>query len=454
VILQPSALSSRHDRKAAWALAPLAPALLAAALAAVDARRSFTLAEVERVLGTRHAWRSLVPFDPADPSGALYQVALKGWLHAGGQEWVTRAPSVAAVALTAIVVALLGARLFDRTVGLVAGTIFATTASIAGLGRTVDPVPLAVLAATVATWLFVCALESGSISLWGLYVVTTVASVYLHASALTLLGAHALAAALAPGRMRRRGAVALAAAIAGSFPAAIPIVLHRRHAVDALVQPSAADVGRAVHDAVGRNGVLLGLAAVGVLALLLRPLPRAEPWKTTLLATAAALPLAGALALSMVRPSLDARYLAVSVPAWSLLAAAGFRTLRREVGVLALAALLALAGLRLADVVRRTPENWRAAVATAFAARQPEDRVVVAPGRAISAFAFYAGPDRGSLTPKGPATLVVVRAPDAAGAIAAGRASVQPPAYALRDIRRLGGLLWLQRWERTGLPAG
>jgi mannosyltransferase len=453
VILQPSAHAGRQRRRLAWALAPALPGLLAAVLASIAARRSFSLTEVEWVLTTRQPWRALVPFDPADPSGALYRVALKGWLHAGSQEWIARVPSIAAFALAASVVSLLGGRLFDRRVGLAAGLVFAATASMAGLGRSVGPLPLAVLAVAVATWLVAVAIESDALAAWAAYVPVAAAAVYLHASAVLVLAAHGVAAAISPA-VRRRALLAAALVALAAIPAAVPVVLHRRHLVDALAQPSLEDVGRAVHDAVGRNGALLGLAAVGVLALLLLRVPRAEPWKTTLLVAAAVLPLAGTLALSMVRPSLDPRYLAVSVPAWSLLVATGMRMLRREVALVALGGLLALSGLRLADVVGETPETWRSAVAAAFAAREPDDRVVGAPARAIGALAYYAGAGRGSVSPKGPTVFVVVRARDLQASVAAARATVRPPAYALRDTQRLSRMLWLQRWERTGLREG
>jgi uncharacterized membrane protein len=451
VILQPSTVPRRRSRELLWGLAAVVPGLLAAALASIAVRRSFSLAEIERVFETRRPWRSLVPFDPADPSGALYQAALKGWLHLGSQEWVARVPSIAAFALTAFVVCMLGSRLFDRRVGLVAGTVFATTAFSVGLARAAGPLPLAVLAVTVATWLLVRALESDAIGWWSGYVVAAVAAVYLHASAAPVLTAHACAVVLWPRELRRRQAFTAVPVAGATVAALVPAVLHRRHLVDALAQPSLTDIGRTVHDVVGRNGVLLALAAAGVLALLLLRFPRAEPWKTTLLVAAAVLPPAAALTLSMLRPSLDARYLAVSVPAWSLLAAAGLRMLRLEVAAVALAGLLALAGLRLVDEVRKTPENWRAAVTRAFAVKEPGDRLVAAPARAISAVAFYAGPGRGSLTPGGPTTFVLARARDATTALYEGRHVVLPPAYALRDSTRFGGNLWLQRWERTGL---
>jgi hypothetical protein len=451
VILQPSSTPTRNGRELLWRLAPVVPGLVAGGLASIAVRRSFSLSEIEHVLDTRQSWRSLVPFDPADPSGALYEAVLKGWLHIGSREWVARVPSIAAFALTAVLVCVLGSRLFDRRVGLAAGTVFATTAFSVGLARTAGPLPLAVLAVTAATWLLVRALESDAIAWWACYVVVAVAAAYLHGSVVPVLVAHACAFALWPGERRRRPAFTAVPVALATGAALTPAVLHRRHLVEALTQPSLTDIGRTVHDAVGRNGVVLALAAAGVLALLLLRFPGAEPWKTTLVVASAVFPPAAALVLSMLRPSLDARYLAVSVPAWSLLAAAGLRKLRPELAALALAGLLVLAGLRLADEVRTTPENWRAAVSTAFAAKTPEDRVVATPARAISAISFYAGPDRGSSTPGGPTTFVLARARAATTALYEGRHVVLPPTYALRDSTRLSSKLWLQRWERTGV---
>jgi hypothetical protein len=50
--------------------------------------------------------------------------------------------------------------------------------------------------------------------------------------------------------------------------------------------------------------------------------------------------------------------------------------------------------------------------------------------------------------------IVVARAATGDGAVDAGRESVGAPAYAIRSQQRIGDGLWLQRWERTGLPAG
>jgi hypothetical protein len=181
---------------------------------------------------------------------------------------------------------------------------------------------------------------------------------------------------------------------------------------------------------------------------------RAEASKLALLATWALAPLAGVLILSIARPSLDPRYVGVSTPAICLLSAVGL-VARLRLGVVAAVALatLAMSGVRLSELNRSTPENWRAAVSYATASKNDDHRIVVAPRRALSAFSFYAGRDKGSLTPAGPTVFVVVRGEDEATALAVSRRAVDAPVYALRSERSFGRHLWVQEWDRTGLPA-
>ena len=187
-----------------WRLAPLAVSLLAAGLAAIDVRRSFTLAEIEEVLQSRRPWRDLVPIWHPDAGSSVYLALLKGWSHVGSTEWVTRVPSLVAVALAAAVVCALGTRLVERRVGLAAGTLFAISSYTTGLGRAAGPLALAVLAATVATWLFIVAIESGGLTPWSAYACIAVVSVYVHASCALVLVAHGAALVVRGRRASRR----------------------------------------------------------------------------------------------------------------------------------------------------------------------------------------------------------------------------------------------------------
>jgi len=442
-----------ETRRVAWALAPVAIGLLSAGLAAISLTQSFGLSEVEETLHARRDWSQLVPFTHADASGSGYAALLKAWSGVGSDEWVLRAPSVLAVALASVVVYLLGTRLFDRLTGAVAGVAFATSSLTIELGGRVGSLALGMLAAVLATWLFVVAAESGRRVVWAGYVVVGAAGAYVHASVAFVLVAHAVAAFWLPRRGARSAAVCIAVAAVAALPAVVQALDGRRHLADALAQPGFDDVARAVHAVSGRNVVVLALAAGGVAALAIGRVTRGESWKLALLVTWAVVPLVGTLALSIARPSLDARYLAVSAPALAVLAAVGLLQLpRREVVAGIALVVLAVSGVRVAQSVRSTPENWRAAAAYALARKEPGDRVVVAPARAITAFSYYAGPNRGSLTARGPAVFVVVRAANETDAVDIARHAVRAPAYALHDERRFGSHLRVQRWERTGVP--
>ena len=436
-----------------WLLAPPAVALLAGGLATIHIRRSLGLAEVESVLQSRRPWLDLVPVWHANASSAVHLALLKGWLHVGTSDWVARVPSVVAVALAAAVVYAIGVRLFDRRIALAAGVLFSASAFTAGIGRDAGPMALAVLAATLTTWLFVIAYESDHALAWGAYAVLAGASVYVHPACALVLLAHAATVVLDPRPRLATVTVTGIVVAALAAPGVVRVLAGHRHLVDPLPQPSLRDVGAAVHAASGRNGLLLALAAGGAAVLGVRFAARLQASKLTLLAAWAVAPLAGVVILSIARPALDPRYLAVSTPALCLLAAVGLvARLRWAVLAVVAVATLALSGYRVVQLERLRTEEWRSAVSYAIAARGAGDRIVVAPARALSAFSYYAGRDRGSLTPGGPRVFVVVRAGAEAAALAASRRAVHPPAYALRGERRFGRHLWVQEWDRTGLP--
>jgi len=290
--------------------------------------------------------------------------------------------------------------------------------------------------------------------LWVAYAVVGAASVYFHASCALVLVAHA--ATLLFGQRPTRRAVGFTTATAAlATPAVVAVLASRRHVLDPLVQPGLGDVARAVHDASGRNVLLLAAAAAGLGWLIHAATSGREADSLALLGVWTVTPVAAALALSIVRPSLDSRYLAVCTPALALLGGVGLiRIPRREPAVAALVAILALSGVRLAQLDRRTIEDWPAAVAYATNAKKTGDRIVIAPRRALSAFAYYAGPGRGSLAARGATALVVVRAADETTALKTARSAVHVPAYALRGERRFGRHLWVQEWDRTGVAPG
>jgi mannosyltransferase len=436
-------------------LGPPAVGALSGLLATVGIwSRPYSLDEAEHVAVTTRRWAELVPFSHVDASGSAYAPLLKGWLHVGSSEWVARVPSVAAIALAAIIVCLLGTQLFDRRAGLVAGVAFATSGFVIGSAQLVGPLAFAVLDATLATWLLVLALGTDRRLAWTGYAVVAGLGPWLHASCSFVLVAQAAAIGVAAQRVGSARLVRVATFVAAAaLPVVVAVLATHQHRLDRLVQPDLGDVARAFHASAGRNLLLLVLAGVGVVWLL-GWVQRRDPFPLVLLTAWATAPLVGSLLLSVARPSLDPRYLVVSTPALALLAGVGVRALPWRVLALSAATLtLALAGLRLGQYYTLLPEDWRAAARFALSDRKPGDRIAVAPARALTAFARYAGPDRGSATVRGPTAIVVVRAAES-DAVPLARATVHAPAYALLDEHSFGSKLHVQRWRRTGLPAG
>ena len=112
-----------------------------------------------------------------------------------------------------------------------------------------------------------------------------------------------------------------------------------------------------------------------------------------------------------------------------------------------------LSGFRVAQLERCDARELARGVAYALASRgrRTTGSWSLRPAR-ISAFSFYAGRGRGSLTAGGPRVFVVVGAGDDASALQVSRRASRVPAYALRGERRFGSHLWVQEWDRTGLP--
>ena len=102
-------------------------------------------------------------------------------------------------------------------------------------------------------------------------------------------------------------------------------------------------------------------------------------------------PVGLALALSQVRNMFVPRYMLPFLPGFVLLLARGVRCLPwRPVGMVALAALLAVAGLGLADIyLQQQKEDWRGAARWVAAEEQPGDLIFLMDGDIIIPFRHY-----------------------------------------------------------------
>jgi mannosyltransferase len=89
-----------------------------------------------------------------DAAVSLYYVILHGWISVFGDSALAlRAPSVIAMAATAAMVGLIGRRLYNPQVGLVAGLLFAVIPNVSRFAQEVRPYALTLFLAGLSTLL-------------------------------------------------------------------------------------------------------------------------------------------------------------------------------------------------------------------------------------------------------------------------------------------------------------
>ena len=360
-------------------------------------RKSFWYDEAFDGVRIRGTWRSLaVLVGETEMSQAAYLVLLKAWsaVVPGTDVWL-RLPSVAAACLASALLVVLGARLVDRLTGIVAGLLLATHELVVSWSQQARTYALLTLAVVVVSLLFLRAVEVGSRPSWLLYGLAAGLSVYVHFFAGLVVAAQLASLPLRsrrpPGRYVSEAVAVLVAvgSVAVAFTATAP-----RRQIDFLPEPTPASVWAAVAGAVGHNW-LLPVAALAGLVVLARRARRGvdgATWLLALLACWLLIPLVLSFLVSLHQPILADRYLIVVAPGLALAAAVTVSALarrRRALGVVALAAVVAVAGVRIVQWYTLRPEDWRAATTHLEAVRTPVDDLIVAPAYAVHGLRFY-----------------------------------------------------------------
>lgn len=342
---------------------------------------------------------------------ALLHVLI-GWFGSGAL--VLRLPAAIAAAATAGLVTVLGLRLADRRVALVAGVLAAVSLSLVYWGqnaRGYTPMVALIAASFVA---LLALLENGGWRAWLAYVVLMTAAVYIGLEAVLVVPAQLLALLWFRNRWRPLVSAVLATALC-CVPLAVlaaergagqlfwvpsPSFQVLKQVVQALssaaLQPSfytSTTTALAVLTLI----VLVG-AAVRTVQLARASGDAAPGWPPVLLLSWLVVPALAALIESAVGQSIfQARYLLVSLPAVSLLVAWVLverpifpaRRIRWLLSVGVLAALITLRALQLAPAYGVSTENWRDATAYVANTAQPRDCVAFYPLDARMPFRYY-----------------------------------------------------------------
>jgi mannosyltransferase len=260
---------------------------------------------------------------------APYYVVTKAWAAvAGTSPAALRMPSVLAMVGSAALVAILGARLHSRWVGLLAGLIFALAPTTSRYAQEARPYAFAILFAIVATLLLTWFVERPTAGTGLAYALAVALLAAFHVIGLLLLLAHG------PAARGRRKAWAVWAGI-GVLPV-LPLMWlgYRQRDQVRWIPPASMRIVLGAPDVIFVSaGVGGALVALGLLAF-------ARRRNAVLLVTWALVPAVALAVIGQFAPLFYARYLLFVVPAWVLLAAL---TLDRLPRAHALAVVLGLA---------------------------------------------------------------------------------------------------------------
>jgi hypothetical protein len=345
------------------------------------------------------------------PAMTLYYVLLRFWILLSDSEFTVRILSVIPGVATIPLIYLLGRRLFDAKIGLIAALLLAVNAFHIQYSQEARSYSLLVFLLTLSSWFLIRSMERPSSGInWAGYIVTSTLAVFAHPFALLVGLAQVSSLVFLPRRNVPWGKLFASGIIIGV--ALFPIL---GNAVGDLVGPNAAIDSQALGwvpetsleeiynfatELTGRGGILLLILylvlvlVAGMAALKTWASTRAsfESWKYALLLTWLFLPIVVTLAYSfLIAPALVPRYLIICLPPLLILSAAGiwqiYRSLSVRRGPLRVSLLLVsgvLAAALVALSVRGTSayytefvkEDWRGAAALIMSEGQPGDGIL------------------------------------------------------------------------------
>ncbi|MCX5607337.1 MULTISPECIES: glycosyltransferase family 39 protein [unclassified Streptomyces] len=200
---------------------------LALAVSGINSPQLGTDELVTWSVGERSTGRILALVHNVDAVHAAYYLLMHEWMAVfGDSHTALRMPSALAMSGAAAFVALIGGRLFGRRAGLCGGMLFALIPVVSRFGQEARSYALVVLAATLATYLLLRALDRpGSPWRWAGYALCLAAVGLLHLVALTVLLGHLALVVLRFVRRERSGLWGFCLAVPAGAACVVPLVL-------------------------------------------------------------------------------------------------------------------------------------------------------------------------------------------------------------------------------------
>src|SRR5262245_819552 len=292
----PTPAAARLDSRLVWLAVRvywLWPALLMFACAAYGLGTPSLWADELATWGAvRMGWGPLFRLlGHVDAVVGPYYATVKVWTSVAGTSTVAlRMPSVLAMAASAALVTILGTRMFQRWIGLLAGLIFALTPTTSRFAQEARPYAFAILFATAATLLLVRFIERPTTGTGVGYAVCVALLAAFHVVGLLLLLAHAIAA-------RRRLAAWATWAGLGVLPA-LPLAWYgyRERGQITWIPPAR------LHIILGTPDVLFVSSSVGGAMIVLGLLAMSRRWGVLTLASWALVPVLALAAVGQFAP--------------------------------------------------------------------------------------------------------------------------------------------------------
>jgi len=405
----PAAAVAPHSSDAelsAWRLLLVGEMVVAAALSFIAlGRRSFWLDESVSVMGARLDWSSFLHWIHASEGNmSLYHLLLFGWSRvAGSSEVAARSLSAVAGVASVAILFLLARRLAGVRVALWAGLLMAVNPLFVRYAQEARGYSLCLLLVTLASYLFVRALDRPSWANWIAYTLVAGLASYAHVFGLLIPASHAVSLLFVDRRALPRSKLALSAGLLllSQAPLAYLLATSGQSSAVGWVASSNA-VGRLfveIHARKALAGVVLVLGAVFLLFIyrpiarrLGSPTPASPIWSRVFVLTWLLVPPVIVAGVAVVyEPLFLTRYFIVCLPPLVLLIALILDRVRRP--RLATAAAFALVLLSLVPVVRwyssGQVENWRDATGSVARAAKPGDGVLFFSSFVRVPFALY-----------------------------------------------------------------
>jgi mannosyltransferase len=325
----------------------------------------------------------------------LYYSIEKPWAAlAGSSEAALRFPSVLGTMLACALLVVVGRKLFDRRIALVAGVLLAVNPFVVKWSQQARGYTLLLAVSVLAILLLLRALERGTRGGWALYGLAFSAVIIWHPPAgVVLAPTHILLVSQRRERVLPHGLAAALVIVALGVPWAAQIAMRSTGegvVMNWLTFPTPEVTAHAVVDISGAAGLGLLLALVGLWAL-----HRAgDVDRAVWLATWAFTPFVVALVISVARPIFLDRYLIVASPAFALLGAVAITGLGFRVRAALAAAVVVAVGIGLwhwysTDEGNWQGEDWRSAVHAVLGRQAEANAVVVVPWAAHAAAEYY-----------------------------------------------------------------